>query len=81
MHVHNLFYKEEKMKVLKILTLLVTVCSSNYGSKASSSKQYMPVPYFLPYQFPNVQPRVQAPIIVRRGESSFDGVAGKYNYE
>jgi hypothetical protein len=81
MYVHNLFYKEEKMKVLAILTLLVTVCSSNYGSNAFLSKQYMPVPYFLPYQFPNVQPRVQAPIIVRSGGSSFDGLAGKYDYE
>ena len=81
MYVHDLFYKEEKMKVLTILTLLVTVCSSNYGSNASTPRQYMPVPYFLPYQLPNVQPRVQAPIIVRRGGSSFDGLTGKYNYE
>ena len=82
------------MRTLIILTLLVTVCSagnygnyetSNYGSKAYSSKQYVPVPYFLPYRFPNVQPRAHAPNIVRRGGlgggSSFNCLAGKYNYE
>lgn len=78
------------MRTLTILTLLVTLCSagnygnygsSNYGSKAYTSKQYVPVPHFLPYRFPNVQHRAQAPIIVRRGGSSFNGLAGKYNVE